>query len=962
MNNTIKKLLREQLKKTKKNELIIERRKIINLNKLFLMLEKEIKVSDNLTKKLNNIDTPLSKKLLAFLNSDKIKDDANVDYVDYDKKNEKLITLGYTDINGNTKERLFKINKLLNYLGSDIKDIKDYEIEDLIGHLKSADTSQLKMVEGEDILKAYHCENYENDETMGSCMRYDYAQQYLKIFTDNPNEVKCLVLLNPETNKVRGRALIWHMDNDKYFMDRVYTTNKEFNTYFNNYAEENGISKSANSTVTLENGGEYDTYPYMDTFQFYDPESGTLATNGEQGWIRLQDTRGGHSDAGVYIEYGDHEGETVDEDEAFYISYRTPNGYREGWAHQDDVVFIDSELYLIDDCIKTYNHEWVYKYDDESFPVELTAGRYEGEYAKFEDTVELERNYYGEGQYITNDDDYTHLDDDIYDVPYALSDDTLETFDEKTILKSDAIALYEPHYGEGAHAHPDDATKVDIKDYGSAWVLDSDLDEFDENNLLVSNSSVTSENKKTIKKLLRESVLIDNILREITDDLDFSGFKVKDKLNSDIWVDENTVDPEISETLIQIAKDYYETLGINDIPIIDITFTGSLANYNWSKYSDIDVHIIVNLDKLDERKDLFKDLIDSKTRAWNDTHKVTVKGFDVELYIQDLNQDHHATGVYSLIKGEWVLKPEKTSPSIDKKSVRKKYKDISDKILDIEKELKNKNYKTVISRSTKLKDKIKKMRTSGLESGGEFSTENIVFKLLRRNEYMGRINDLLIQAYDKDVSIDEHILIEDYPEQFDMDYFKSLPSFRARIKYCEDNLSRISSGSSRIVYKIDDTKVLKLAKNKKGIAQNDVEIEYSKYYDIKDIVAEVFDYEENGLWVEMELATKLTIGKFKQITGLNFKDYGLALHNYAVEHGVPVMRGKLKYKIDKEFMGEMWENEFSYQILSFIANYDIPPGDLGRLNTYGVVKRNGEDTIVMIDYGLTSDVYTSYYS
>jgi hypothetical protein len=467
---------------------------------------------------------------------------------------------------------------------------------------------------------------------------------------------------------------------------------------------------------------------------------------------------------------------------------------------------------------------------------------------------------------------------------------------------------------------------------------------------------------KIIKKLLRESVLIDNILREITDDLDFSGFKVKDKLNSDIWVDENTVDPEISETLIQIARDYYDTLGINDIPIIDITFTGSLANYNWSKYSDIDVHIIVNLDKLDERKDLFKDLIDSKTRAWNDTHKVTVKGFDVELYIQDLNQDHHATGVYSLLKGEWILKPEKTSPSIDKKSVRKKYKDISDKILDIEKELKNKNYKTVISRSTKLKDKIKKMRTSGLESGGEFSTENIVFKLLRRNEYMGKINDLLIQAYDKDVSIDEHILIEDYPEQFDMDYFKSLPSFRARIKYCEDNLSRISSGSSRIVYKIDDTKVLKLAKNKKGIAQNDVEIEYSKYYDIKDIVAEVFDYEENGLWVEMELATKLTIGKFKQITGLNFKDYGVALHNYAVEHGVPLMRGKFKYKIDKEFMEEMWENEFSYEILSFIGNYDIPPGDLGRLNTYGVVKRNGEDTIVMIDYGLTSDVYTSYYS
>jgi hypothetical protein len=506
MKERVKILLNESIKGTKEFKLLIEKENRVKANRLLLILEKEIKVGDNLAKKLNNINTPLSKKLLAFFNSDKIKDDAKVDYVDYDKKNEKLITLGYTDANGKVKERLFKINKLLNYLGSDIKDIKDYEIEDLIGHLKKADTSQLKMVEGDDILKAYHCENYENDETMGSCMRYDYAQEYLKIYTDNPNEVKCLVLLNPETNKVRGRALIWHMDNGQYFMDRIYTTNKEFNTFFNNYAEENGISRIANSTVTLENGGVYDKYPYMDTFEYYDPESGTLATDGNDGWIRLQDTRGGYSEAGVYIEYGDHEGDIVDEDEAFYISYRTPDGYREGHAHQDDIVGIDGEAYLIDDCIRTYDGEWVFKYDDESFPVELTAGRYEGEYAKLEDTVELEHNYYGEGQYITADDNYELLDDDIYEIPYALIGDTIETFNEKKILESDAIPLYEPHYGEEAYAHPEDATEVDIKGYGEAWVLDDDLDEFQEKGLIGSKISTIAENKKNIKILLRKSL------------------------------------------------------------------------------------------------------------------------------------------------------------------------------------------------------------------------------------------------------------------------------------------------------------------------------------------------------------------------------------------------------------------------------------------------------------------------
>jgi len=508
MKNYIKKLLKETIRETKGYKLLTERENRVKANRLLLILEKEIKVGDNLTKKLNNINTPLAKKLLAFFNSDKIKDDANVDYVDYDKKNEKLITLGYTDMNGKVKERLFKVNKLLNYLGSDIKDIKGYEIEDLIAHLKQADTSQLKLVEGDDILKAYHCENYEGGETMGSCMRFDYAQEYLKMYTENPNAVKCLVLLNPETNKVRGRALIWHMDNDQYFMDRVYTTNKEYNTYFNNYAEENGISKSANSTVTLENGGEYDTYPYMDTFQYYQPSTGTLATSGEAGddWLHLQDTHGGHSEAGVYIEYGEHEGETVDEDEAFYLSYRTPDGYREGYAHQDDIHIIDDEVYLEDDCIRTYDNEWIYKYDDESFPVELTYGRYEGEYAKFDDVIELEHNYYGEGQYVTTEDDYIRLDDDIYEIPHALSDDTVETYTDKTILKADAIRLYEPHYGEYNYGHPDEATKVDIKDYGEAWVLDDDLDEFQEKGLIESKITSMTENKKSIKKLLRKKL------------------------------------------------------------------------------------------------------------------------------------------------------------------------------------------------------------------------------------------------------------------------------------------------------------------------------------------------------------------------------------------------------------------------------------------------------------------------
>jgi hypothetical protein len=206
----------------------------------------------------------------------------------------------------------------------------------------------------------------------------------------------------------------------------------------------------------------------------------------------------------------------------------------------------------------------------------------------------------------------------------------------------------------------------------------------------------------------------------------------------------------------------------------------------------------------------------------------------------------------------------------------------------------------------------------------------------------------------------ENLVGEDYPSSWNIETFKNLKSFSDRIKYCNEHLSRISSGSSRVVYKIDDEKVLKLAKNKKGIAQNEVEIEYGRDYYLSDIVAKVFDYDEvNSLWVEMELAKKIKASDFKRIVGYNFEDIEKAIQNYGVDTGNA--KAVMKYKIDPELWADMWENEFMYSLFNYIGNYSVPVGDLKRINSYGIVNRDGQDTIVLIDYGLTHDVYDSYY-
>jgi hypothetical protein len=196
-------------------------------------------------------------------------------------------------------------------------------------------------------------------------------------------------------------------------------------------------------------------------------------------------------------------------------------------------------------------------------------------------------------------------------------------------------------------------------------------------------------------------------------------------------------------------------------------------------------------------------------------------------------------------------------------------------------------------------------------------------------------------------------LDEDYPVSWSIDEFKKLTSFSARVNYCNQHLQRLSSGSSRIVYKIDDNKDLKLAKNKKGIAQNETEIDFGNDSYVNDVVAKIFDHDENNLWVEMELAKKVTPSIFKNIVGVTFENY---CHIIKYRNSISVDFG---FTVSKpENYNDIWENEFVYNMMDFMVNYELPWGDLCRLSSYGLV---GNNRIVLIDYGLTSDVYDTYY-
>lgn len=204
-------------------------------------------------------------------------------------------------------------------------------------------------------------------------------------------------------------------------------------------------------------------------------------------------------------------------------------------------------------------------------------------------------------------------------------------------------------------------------------------------------------------------------------------------------------------------------------------------------------------------------------------------------------------------------------------------------------------------------------------------------------------------------------LNEEYPTSWDVDYFSKLKTFKERISYCKKHLTYLASGSSRVAFKIDDQKVLKLALNKKGLHQNETEIDSSNDSFIGYLFGEIFNYDENGLWLEMELAKKMTEKKFEELTNLSFSEYITFI--YYCDSVANGYKRKNRYqKFDEEKFIKMIENDhFFSSINDYIGNYDVFIGDLTKPNTYGIVLRDGVETIVIIDYGLTSNSFEKLY-
>ena len=234
---------------------------------------------------------------------------------------------------------------------------------------------------------------------------------------------------------------------------------------------------------------------------------------------------------------------------------------------------------------------------------------------------------------------------------------------------------------------------------------------------------------------------------------------------------------------------------------------------------------------------------------------------------------------------------------------------------------------------------------------------------------------MIEDAYFSPEELDE----ANYPQSFNMEQFKEMKTFNERIGYCQQHLKRISSGSSRIAYMIDDNTVLKLAKNRKGLAQNYEEGANSSYLQNIGLAAPVYDVDDNFRWIEMAYAKQATQKDFLRITGFRFEfiasfiayvstkysrnrenkyfekemiPYFEAIWNNADEEVIVTENGKKLYSPSKIFS----------QLIKYLTDYELESwGDLTRISSWGVIHTEDGDKIVLIDYGLTEDIWNKYY-
>ncbi len=218
---------------------------------------------------------------------------------------------------------------------------------------------------------------------------------------------------------------------------------------------------------------------------------------------------------------------------------------------------------------------------------------------------------------------------------------------------------------------------------------------------------------------------------------------VNKTLNPKLWDPSGKLHDDVHKQLMKIADAFEEFVGV-PLNVVDYTVTGSNANFTWTPHSDLDLHVVIQGTPTEQERELFN----AKKALWAEQHDITIRGLPVECYVQGDAEEHHSTGVYSLADNKWIVTPKKVKPQIDDSAVTAK----ADAVIHV---LELALISQDLEKLRAAKDRITKMRKAGLARAGEWSVENLVFKLLRNMGLIDKLTERILDLEDQELSLEQ---------------------------------------------------------------------------------------------------------------------------------------------------------------------------------------------------------------
>lgn len=221
------------------------------------------------------------------------------------------------------------------------------------------------------------------------------------------------------------------------------------------------------------------------------------------------------------------------------------------------------------------------------------------------------------------------------------------------------------------------------------------------------------------------------------------AFEVHEELNPKLF-ENDYLKKEIRDRLIEIAEEFINQVKEDEIPIKvhDYWLVGSNASYNYTNKSDIDLHIIVDIENTENPKliEIIYNLLKSK---FNSKYDISIKGHEVEVYLEDINSTVLSNGIYSVKKNEWIKKPE----PINVEPIDVEDTEEYNKLLIDYNNLEDSDIETFI-------DNLYILRKESLAKDGEYGLGNLIFKEFRNNGYLDELKDRLVKIRSKELTLE----------------------------------------------------------------------------------------------------------------------------------------------------------------------------------------------------------------